>query len=83
MSSKACPLEVACDQADEIIRAETVIVREFECRDGSRIAHAVAWGDQKEMEDRINFPELIVIRDGMKFICQRIVLTKELHGRDY
>lgn len=75
-----CPLEVTQQVLDDIEQCEAVVIRERERPDGSRFSRAVAWGDADEIKDQADTHALLLVRDGMKIICQKMLLVSELVG---
>ena len=73
-----CPLEITVDDYRQIEKCEAVVIREFERLDESRFAIAAAWGDFEEMNDQCETNGLLVVKNGVKFICQKVVLVKSL-----
>ena len=73
-----CPLDVTQKEFDAFSQAEAVVVREYETDNGRRFARVVAWGDLDEMKDQADALGLYVVPVGVRIICQRAILLKDL-----
>lgn len=74
----SCPLEITTEQWNDIQHCESVVVREYERLDGSRVARAVAWGDAEEMELQAETPAMFIVPVGFHIICQRAIPVNDL-----
>ena len=72
-----CQINVTTEDWLRIQQCEAVIIREYE-HNGVRFAHAVAWGNLDEMEDQNSEPNLCIVPVGVSFICQKVMLVKDL-----
>ena len=73
-----CPLEITDTDLGSIQKCEAVVIREYERRDGSRVAKAVAWGDAGEMKDQAATAGIFLLPVGYRIVRQKMVLVSEL-----
>jgi len=68
-----CRLEISESDWCDIRHCEAVIVREYESKDGQRLARAVAWGDYDEMKEQAETPMMFVVPVGFHIIGQQAI----------
>lgn len=67
------PIQVTGAEWDEILNHEAVVIREWECKDGTRFAEILHWGEWEECRDiastnKMLTNKLLIVPLGLKVI---------------
>jgi hypothetical protein len=73
-----CPLSITQQQYDEIAKCEAVVVREWERDDGTRFGEIIDWGDNSEMRDIADTPQILIVPLGIKSVGKVVVPVSQL-----